>query len=112
MTLNFIMGIFKIINQMFLSTDSNSTRKGGGKKIKGFFGYTNLGYLSYQTDIGLLQNQWIYGRYYVKNGFSKMGDLLIGKDSRPFDGFIGKINYKNIEGTFNAIQLEELNNYK
>lgn len=108
----FQYGDFEIINQMFLSTDSNSTQKGGGKKIKGFFGYTNLGYLSYKMDIGLLQNQWIYGRYYVKNGFSKMGDLLVGKDSRPFDGFSWKINYKNIEGSLNAIQLEELNNYK
>ena len=41
-----------------------------------------------------------------------MGDLLVGKDSRPFDGFSWKINYKNIEGSLNAIQLEELNNYK
>tara|TARA_Y100001970_G_scaffold291614_1_gene429445 strand:- start:435 stop:1727 length:1293 start_codon:yes stop_codon:yes gene_type:complete len=108
----FKYGNFKIINQMFLSTDSNSTKKGGGKKIKGFFGYTNLGYLEFQTDIGLLKNQWVYGRYYLKNGFSKMGDLLVGKDSRPFDGFYWKINYKNIEGNFNAIQLEEINNYK
>jgi len=103
---------FKIINQMFLSTDSNSTKKGGGKKIKGFFGYTNQGYLEYQNEIGLLQNKWVYGRYYLKNGFSKMGDLLVSKDSRSFDGFYWKINYKNIEGSFNAIQLEEINNYK
>mgnify|MGYP001416050936 CR=1 FL=1 len=38
----FQYGDFKIINQMFLSTDSNSTKKGGGKKVKGLFGYTNL----------------------------------------------------------------------
>ena len=103
---------FEIVNQMFLSNDSNSTKKGGGKKVKGFYGYTNIGYLSLNFNTKGLSHKIKYGRYFVDHGFSKVGDLLISKDSRPFDGFNWRISFKNIQGNFNAIQLEEINNYK
>tara|TARA_Y100001970_G_scaffold289954_1_gene421916 strand:- start:4926 stop:6218 length:1293 start_codon:yes stop_codon:yes gene_type:complete len=108
----FQQGGFSIVNQMFLSNDSNSTKKGGGKKIKGFYGYTNLGYIQYNTKVGLIENKFIYGRYFIDHGFSKMSDLLISQDSRPMDGALWNIIYRNVEGSMYAIQLEEKNNYK
>jgi len=108
----FIQGEFKIINQMLLSRHWGSIKKGGGKKIKGFYGYSNIGYIEYEAILGLLENKWRYGRSYLDHGFSQMSNLLISKDSRPFDGFFWKINYKDIQGSVNAIQLEKINNYE
>ena len=108
----FKQGEFNIVNQMFLSRDWDSAKKGGGKKIKGFYGYTNLGYLEFKATKGLLKHEWKFGRYYLDHGFSRMSDLLVSHDSRPFDGFLWDINYKNIYASMNAIQLEKIQEYE
>jgi len=106
---HFHLGKFQIVNKMFMSDSWEAVSKGGGKRVKGIYGYTHEGYISYSKISGGLSHQWLYGRTFLDHGFGKMSGLLISRDSRPFDAFNWQVSYKSITGTLNAIQLEQLN---
>lgn len=105
----FQQGNFKIVNKMFMSDSWDSVSKGGGKQVKGIYGYTHEGYISYSKSLGALNHEFLFGRTFLEHGFGNVSDLLISTDSRPFDAFRWRIKYKSIIGTLDAIQLEPVN---
>lgn len=103
---------FKIVNSMFLSNEWKNAAKGGGKKVKSVFGYTHEGYVQYSRSWDKIQNQWKVGRSFVIQGLGKMSQLLISRESRPFDLISWDINYKDISGNMTGIQLENIDGKK
>jgi len=108
--LNF--GPFKIVNSMFATSDSLESSKGGSKKVKSIYGYTNRAFISTDFEIKNVKNNLLFGREYLSIGQGKYSSLFISKDSRPFDQMLWSIKYKNIVGDLGAIQLDNNNNIK
>ena len=103
---------FKIVNRMFMSDSWENASKGGGKEVKNIFGYTQDGYIQYDNTWGMINNTWIAGRAFLDHGFGKTSQLLMSKDSRPFDLFSWNIQYKGMSGNMTGIQLENINGKK
>ena len=99
---------FTIVNSMFATSDSMEAIKGGHKRVKGIFGYTNQAYLDFRFSIDDFRFDGLFGREYLRMGFSKGGSLLIGDESRPFDQVLLSIRYKNFIGQMVGIQLENI----
>lgn len=104
-------GNLTIFNSMFITSDSIEALKGGHKRVKGIFGYTNQAYLDfhYPAKMGLKLHGLI-GRDYLRTGFSKGGSLLIGDESRPFDQGMVMIQYKDFIFKTAGIQLDNIGN--
>ena len=103
---------FIIVNRMFMTDTWKHAAKGGGKEVKDIFGYTHEGYIQYSNNWGLIDNKWSVGRAFLDHGFGKFSQLLISRDSRPFDLFSWDIQYKTITGNVTGIQLENVDGKK
>ena len=103
---------FIIINRMFMSDTWENAAKGGGKEVKNIYGYTHEGNIQYTNTWGQVINTWKMGRSFVKHGYGKTSQLLISKDSRPFDLFSWDIQYNGLSGNMTGIQLENINDKK
>jgi len=111
-TFQFRQDNFKMVNDMFLTNTWMHASKGGGKEVKGIFGYTHEGYIEYEKNWGTINNKWTAGRSFLDHGFGKFGQLLISRDSRPFDLLTWDISYKSISGNMTGFQLENINGKK
>ena len=111
-TLNFKISNLQYFNQMCLSREEASMKRGSGKKVKGIYGFSNQGYIRISHNKNILKHNFTYGRAYVEHGFGKSGQLLISKWSRPFDQISWNAKYKGINATMTGIQLDEIENNK
>ena len=109
---SFEQGSLMIINRMFMSDNWDDASKGGGKEVKNVYGYTHEGYVQYKNQWGQINNKWKMGRSVIEHGFGKRGQLLISKDSRPFDLFSWDIQYKGLSGNMTGVQLENIETKK
>ena len=48
---------FEYINEMGMSTSSYDMRKGRGKKVKGVYGFSNQGYVTFSNEKNSLNNK-------------------------------------------------------
>ena len=108
--LNF--GPFKIVNSMFATSDSLESLKGGSKKVKGIYGYTNRAFITTDFELENVKNNILFGREYLSIGHGKFGSLILSNGSRPFDQLLWSIKYKDFAGGLGGIQLENNNNIK
>ena len=105
-------GPFKIVNSMFATSDSLESLKGGSKKVKGIYGYTNRAFITTDFELKNVKNNILFGREYLSIGHGKFGSLILSNGSRPFDQLLWSIKYKDFAGGLGGIQLENNNNIK
>jgi len=102
------LGSFYFVNEMLASSDSLNTLRGGGKKVKGFYGYTRQGYLRWDRTGSVLQQNVIVGRAPLSVGYGKGAHLFISDWSRPFDQARWSMTYRDFSSMMAAIQLEDI----
>lgn len=74
-----------------------------GYKWRGFAGYTEQAYISFQWKRIDLK----FGRDFIKWGFGKTGTLLMSNNARPIDNFLGSVDFGPFKFTFFGGQLSE-----
>ena len=108
--LNF--GAIKIVNSMFATLDSLESLKGGFRKVKGIYGYTNRAFITTDFELKNVKQKVLFGREYLFLGYGKFSSLIMSNISRPYDQFMWNISYRNIEGIMGMIQLDNIGNSK
>ena len=106
--INMDFGTMRYINEMTLSKSFKNMLRGSKKEIRGFYGFSNQGYVQFEPKSINLQHQIKLGRSYINHGFSRSGKLLISNWSRPFDLISWKANYKNINAELVGAQLDQI----
>ena len=101
---------FEYINEMGMSKSSYDMRKGRGKKVKGVYGFSNQGYITFSNEKNSLKNKLKFGRFYINHGFGQTSKIFISNHSRPFDGIGWNASYKKIEGKMYGVQLDPIEN--
>ena len=99
-------GNVEFVNSMYITNDSLAARKGGAKRVKGVFGYTNLAYMQVTHSSGDYYYKFNLGRDYILMGYGYLNNLVISRSSRPFDQANITMGYKDINLSFYAIQLD------
>ena len=76
----------------------------------GKYGYSNQGYIQFDSNSDVLKHKVIFGRAYIDHGFGKSCKILVSNWSRPFDQLTWQATYKGIRGSISGVQLNSINN--
>ena len=105
---NFNLSGIEIANSMFFSNSRQELDKGFVRTIKDVSMYTNQAYLRFSNKISSLDYALKIGRDFLVEGYGIGSKLFFSDFSRPFDQLSLEANYKNLNGKFTAINLDNL----